>query len=126
MKVLQIVESAYRATLEEQDDTVLWLTQALKGAGASVDVLLRGNAVNYAIAGQNAEALAIGDWQQTQPPRIDHALATLIAKGVQVYALAEDLVERGLLGEPLLAGVESLPASALPRLVQSYRSVWHW
>ena len=96
MKVLSIIESAYRATIEEQDDTVVWLMHALKGAGAAIDVLLRGDAVNYAVRGQDASGLAFGGWRQTEPPRIEQQLGSLTAKGVTVYALADDLAERGL------------------------------
>ena len=45
-RTLQIVTSAYRCNVEEQDDPVLWIAQVMKGAGADLDVLLEGNAVN--------------------------------------------------------------------------------
>ena len=126
MKVLQIVESAYRATVEEQDDTILWLTHVLKGAGAQIDVLLRGNAVNYAVPGQQVEGLTIGGWRQTQPPRIEHDLAALVQKGVRIFAVAEDLEQRGLGSAALSAGVEVMPWRELGATLARYQRVWHW
>ena len=126
MKALSIIASAYRATVEEQDDTIVWLSHAMKGAGASVDVVLRGNAVNYAVRGQDAGGLEFGRWKQTEPARIEHAVAGLIAKGVTVFALSEDLEERGLAGAELLDGVEPIGMHALAELLPRYERVWHW
>jgi len=126
MKALNIIASAYRATVEEQDDTIVWLSHAMKGAGASLDVLLRGNAVNYAARGQDAGGLEFGRWKQTEPARIEHDLASLIGKGVTVYALSEDLEERGLVDAELLEGVEPIRMHALAELLPRYERVWHW
>ena len=70
MQVLHIVDQAYRATVEEQDDTVLWFAQVLRGADANVALLLRGSAVNYLVFRQDASGLAFGGWKQVQPPRV--------------------------------------------------------
>jgi sulfur relay (sulfurtransferase) DsrF/TusC family protein len=125
-KVLNIVETPYRATLEEQDDTIVWLTHALRGAGADINVLLRGSAVNYAVKGQDASGLAFGERRQTQPPRIDQDLVGLIGKGVKVMLVEDDMAERGLQKADLIPGVEWVSRAALPKLLGSYDQVWHW
>jgi len=126
MKALSIVESAYRATIEEQDDTIVWLNHAMKAAGADLAVLLRGNAVNYAVRGQNAAGLAFGAWRQTQPPRIADDIASLAGKGVTVYVVAEDLAERGLDASDLVPGLERVARDGLPGLFAAHDQVWHW
>ena len=89
-RTLQIVTSAYRCNVEEQDDPVLWIAQVMKGAGADLDVLLEGNAVNYAARGQDASGLSFGGKAQTRPPRIEDELKRLVSKGVTIHVVEED------------------------------------
>jgi sulfur relay (sulfurtransferase) DsrF/TusC family protein len=125
-KALSIIESAYRGTLEEQDDTIVWLTHAMKGAGANLDVLLRGSAVNYAVKGQDASGLAFGERRQSQSPKIDDDVAKLIPKGVKVFIVEDDLTERGIERSELIGGVEAIRRDGLPKLFAGYDQVWHW
>ena len=126
MKTLQIVDTAYRATLEEQDDTILWLTHVLRGAGAELALLLRGNAVNYAVAAQQPVELAIGDWRQSHPPALASDLKGLRDKGVEVFAVKEDLEERGITEAQLIDSVALVTRKGLAGLVGSFGRVWHW
>src|SRR3989337_3402303 len=126
MKVLQIIETAYRATLEEQDDTVVWITHAMKGAGGDLDVLLRGNAVNYALRGQDASGLAFGEWQQTQPPRLADDIAGLIGKGVDVYYVQDDAVARGISESALVENLKPIARNGLAGLLGTYDQVLPW
>jgi hypothetical protein len=128
MKTLSIIEGAYRATIEEQDDTIVWLHGAMKGAGADLTLLLRGNAVNYLVEDQDAAGLAFGDWHQTQPPRIAKDLALLAAKGVEIFYVAEDLAERGIDSDPseLVTGAQSCARAAVAEFVGRYGRVWYW
>lgn len=126
-KTLNIVESAYRAVMEEQDDTILWLLAAMQGAGADHTVVLRGNAVNYAVAGQGAPGLTVGEWKQTQAPKMDRDVLDLIEKRkIPVYVIAEDLAARGINHGELVPGVQLLSLKALPGLFADYALVNHW
>lgn len=126
MKTLQIIENAYRATLEEQDDTIVWLTHAMVGAGGQFGVLLTGNAVCYAARGQRAPALAFGEWRQSHAPDLAADVAALAAKGVPLYAVEEDLEERGLLDAPRIDGVTVVTREELPRLFADHERAWKW
>jgi intracellular sulfur oxidation DsrE/DsrF family protein len=126
MKVLNIVEAAYRGTLEEQDDTIVWICHAMKGANADIDVLLRGNAVNYAVKSQDASGLAFGSAAQTQPPQLANDLVKLKAKGVKLYVVEDALKERGIGAGELIDGLDFVPRSGLAKLFADYDQVWHW
>jgi hypothetical protein len=126
MRVLQIIEPAYRATLEEQDDTVLWFTRAIRAAGASADVLLCGTAVNYTVRDQDAEGFRVGGWTQRHPPAIEHEITKLIESGARVAALAEDLAERGISAGSMLPDIEVLSRKSLGGLCAQYDRVWKW
>ena len=126
MKTLNIVSSGYRATVEEQDDTVVWISHAMRGAGAELGVLLAGNAVNYVAADQDASGLTLGTWRQTQPPVLAQDLAALIKKDVPVYCVQEDLAERGLLESKLLEGIVLMSRAQMARLFGEYVQVWRW
>ncbi len=125
-KILSIVETAYRATVEEQDDTILWLTHMLKNAGSDISVLLRANAVNYAAKGHDASGLQFGEMAMAHPPEIDKDVSNMIEKGIPVFIVEEDVKERGLADEDLISGIHKLSRSAIPELIDQHEQVWHW
>ena len=125
MRILNIVETAYRATLEEQDDTVLWLSRALQNAGADLTVLLRGNAVNY-VVGQTCPVLRIGSATIKHPAEPNVDLAKLQAKGARIFVIQEDLDERGIDKQRCLAVAERIGRTDVAELLETHDQVWHW
>lgn len=125
-KLLQIIETAYRATIEEQDDTCVWIAHAMKGGGADITVLLRGNAVNYGCRRQDASGLAFGEKRQSHPPDLAGDLAGLIGKGVEVYVVEDDCADRGLERGDLIDGLRPVSRAGLARLFAAHDQIWHW
>ena|SRR5687768_3070580 len=126
MRILNILWSGYRATLEEQDDTIVWLTHMLKTAGAEVDILLRGATANYIVEGQAASPLTFGERTQRHAPDVHGQVRELAARGVGLYVEQSDIERRGLAASPLLGDISVLEPEQLPALLSRYDQVWHW
>ena len=125
-KILSVVERAYHGTLEEQDDTILWMSHILKNAGADISVLLRSNAVNYAVKGQDASGITIGGVALSNPPKLDQDVESLIGAGVVTYVVQEDVQDRGINQAELVSGVTMVSRDGLADLFDGHDSIWHW
>ena len=125
-RILAVVSCAYRATLEEQDDPILWITRAMRGAGGALDVLLSGNAVSYGVRAQDASGLRLGERRQTQPPRLADDTAALIASGATVHYAAADARERGIELSELIEGLTPVQPGAVARLLSAYDVILWW
>lgn len=125
-KILSIVERAYHGTIEEQDDTILWLSHMIKNAGGDISVLLRGNAVNYGVMGQDASGLTFGAVSLSVPPTLDTDVINLIDAGVPTYVVREDIEDRGIRAEDLAQGLKLVGQNELVDLFDSHDAIWHW
>jgi intracellular sulfur oxidation DsrE/DsrF family protein len=125
-QVLQIIDQGYRCTIEEQDDPAVWITHAMKGAGGGFGVLLRGSAVNYAVKGQNADGLRFGDKKQAHPPALESDVAKLVEKGITVYVVEDDAIDRGIEPSDLIGGIKPVARGGVAKLFADYDEIWHW
>ncbi len=126
MIALQIIESAYRCTIEEQDDPAIWIAHAMNKARAELGVLLQGNAVNYAIREQDASGLTFGDISHSHPPAINQEISRFIDNSITVYMIKEDADLRGISDSELIPGLEIISRDELPTIFSKYDQIWHW
>lgn len=125
-KILSVVEGAFRATLEEQDDAALWFTAAVRNSGSDTHIVLKGNAVHYALADQRRPRLEIGDIAVENPPEFDEDLLRVMEKGGNVYIIEDDLADLGLGDAKLIAGVQKRSRDSFAQLIADHDQVWWW
>jgi hypothetical protein len=125
-KVCSIIDTAYRAPLDEQDDTAVWFNHILRQSGADITLLLTGNAVNYAVRGQQPPPLHFGTASIDFPPHLDEDLLKAAQAGVKLVLLRDDAVQRGIPNDALLPEVEQISREQLADFLDGCDLVWHW
>ena len=126
-RFISICDQGYRATVEEQDDTVVWITHMLqRNEGTDASLLLRGSAVNYAVASQSPPPVSFGGWTQKHPADIGRDLGRFMADGGQVYVLAEDVAQRGIRPDELIDGARLIEFEQLAGLLAEHQLVHGW
>ena len=124
--ILSICEQGYRATVEEQDDTVIWLTHMLRRSEMDIGLVLRGSAVNYASTSPEPVGVSFGDWTQAHPANLARDLESFIADGGRVYASSEDLAKYALERSKLVEGVIPLDFDGIVDLIGDHDIIMNW
>ena len=83
--------------------------------------LLRGKATNYAVRGQDASGLSFGGAKLAVPPTIDRDIEELVGKGVAVYAVREDMEQRGIKPGDLVPDDPLIDQSGATRRLSDWR-----
>jgi hypothetical protein len=123
---LAIVERAWRGGIEEQYAHILWLARILKRMRSDVAVLLRGNAVGYAVHNTRSYGVQIAGIELDAIHRLDTAVTNLLADGVPVHVSERDCNRLGIEPEVIVPGVVHVDPAGIVRLCQSYDRVWYW
>ena len=126
MKILSIVSTAFRATLEENDDAALWLSLALVKEGAELSLLFRGNAVIYTLQRRNPNVVEVPELDLKTAWLPQTQVQTALELGVACYSVREDMLARGMDPTGVSAGVVCIAEPDVADLVQEHDSLWHW
>jgi hypothetical protein len=125
--LLCICDQGYRASVEEQDDTVIWLTHMLqKEENFQTALLLRGSAVNYANKAQKSVGVTFGSWVQQNPADFPRDIARYRAEGGRVQAVRADHNARGLSDADLIEGIQVIDKRQIAGLVSEFENVSFW
>ena len=124
-KILSVLAHTEYGNLEDSD-IGLFASAFSSVAGQPLTLLLREDAVNYAVRGQDGTGIKIAGLTIQPGFLIETDLSSLKQSNIPVYAVSEDLEERGLKQGDLIAGVQFISKKEMGKFVDQFDTVWNW
>jgi len=124
-KILSVLSHTEYGNLEDSD-IGLFASAFASVAGQPLTLLLREEAVNYAVRGQEGTGIKIAGAVVQPGFLIETDLRSVSQANIPVYAIQEDVEERGLRKDELIEGIQLLSRTELAKFIDQYDTVWNW
>jgi len=124
-KILSVLAHTEYGNLEDSD-IGLFASAFAPVAGQSMALVLREDAVNYAVRGQDGTGIKIAGILVQPGFLIETDLRSIQQTRIPVYAVREDLAERGIKPNEVIEGVQLLSRNELGKLIDQFDTVWNW
>jgi len=124
-KILSVLAHTEYGNLEDSD-IGLFASAFAPVAGQSLALLLREDAVNYAVRGQDGTGIKIAGTVVQPGFLIETDLRSVQQTKIPVYVVREDLEARGIKPDELIEGVQLTSKTELGKLIDQFDTVWNW
>lgn len=123
--ILSVLSHTEYGNLEDSD-IGLFASAFAPVTGNKMTLLLSEDAVNYAVRGQDGTGIKIAGGTVQPGFLIETDLKSVQDSQIPLYALAEDVEERGIAQNELIGGVKLLKRSELGKFIDQFDTVWNW
>jgi sulfur transfer complex TusBCD TusB component (DsrH family) len=124
-KILSILSHTEYGNLEDSD-IGLFASAFAPVAGQQLALLLREDAVNYAVRGQDGTGIKVAGTPIQPGFLIETDLRSVNQSNIPVYVGREDVEERGIKPNELIDSVKLMSAKELGKLVDQFDTIWNW
>ena len=124
-KILSVLSHTEYGNLEDSD-IGLFASAFAPVTSNQMTLLLSADAVNYAVRGQDGTGIKIAGGTVQPGFLIETDLQSLQDSKIPVYAVKDDLEERGLSERDLISGVKMLRKDEFGKFVDQFDTVWNW
>ena len=123
--ILSVLSHTEYGNLEDSD-IGLFASAFAPVTGHQMTILLSEDAVNYAVRGQDGTGIKIAGGTVQPGFLIETDLQSVQDSKIPVYAVREDLEERGLSEGELVKGVQVIRRGEFGKFIDQFDTVWNW